>query len=1047
MTDPRNAPRHLLHCLGAAGPARVRVSEGTGAPKSKFSLSFVPVLVTAVLVFSAAPALATRGDVFSKPFGSGPCTVTPLEPCEGKFDEPSGVAVNNATGDVYVIDADNNRVEYFNGGGGYQGEFDASGEDLLVEGSAAPTGQFSFPSAYAEVSGVAVDNNPSSPSFGDVYVADVGHGVIDKFSATGHYEGQVTGTCEKEKESPPCPGSKFIPFVAVFGLKGIAVDSNGELWVAQQGNEGIANFSSAVANEFLSSRRPAISRMIPGFAVDSEDNLYVAGEYEVSKLNSSGDRLIDEENINPTIGRFEMAGIAVDPSTGDAYIGDVSSVGNSGNSVGVFDRTGVPTFDPWNAGTLIERFGSEQLTVGGVAGIALDSGSGPSAGNRYVADLGADEVFTYVPEPFAGPALGSESVANVSSDSATLDVQINPSGADTSYYFQYGTVSCTASPSSCTDVPLPPGADIGSEFGVQSVSQQVQGLRPSTVYHYRVIAHNSFGGAGGSTVEGPDQTFTTQGPGGPLTLPDGRAWEMVSPVQKLGAQAELTQGSLTQASEDGGAISYTISAPFVASPAGNVKLAQALSRRAGGGGWSTEDIATPYTKPTLVGETRGEYRLFSADLSYALVEPFGDNPLTPEGKEGSIYVRDDITGAYTLLTETESQWYEEMDQKQVEETVRRESGFETCDASTDPANGSPVVGSGEDGCIVYFVSGLKSQTPTLYVAAGDSAGAWTVSFIATLSAGDWPDWEPETPAYPGTQTAEASPDGRYLAFMSERSLTGYDNRDASSGEPDEEVYRFHYEPGAPADGSLVCASCDPTGARPAGWLLQRGLSDVAEGGGPWRGRWVAATILGRTESAIGEGLYEPRYMLDNGRLFFDSHDALVPQDINGVNDVYEYESGGTGSCPAASSGCVALLSGGTGPDESAFADASVSGNDVFIITADKLASQDVGNEYDMYDAHVCSAEAPCPASAVQSPPCTNEASCKAPQALQPGVFGPSGSATFSGAGNSPPPPPATPTKVTKKTLKCRKGHTKNKKGRCIKKHRAKKSADTNRRVK
>ena len=32
--------------------------------------------------------------------------------------------------------------------------------------------------------------------------------------------------------------------------------------------------------------------------------------------------------------------------------------------------------------------------------------------------------------------------------------------------------------------------------------------------------------------------------------------------------------------------------------------------------------------------------------------------------------------------------------------------------------------------------------------------------------------------------------GEWLAFMSERSLTGYDNRDAASGEPDEEVYLY-----------------------------------------------------------------------------------------------------------------------------------------------------------------------------------------------------------------------------------------------------------------
>ncbi len=40
-------------------------------------------------------------------------------------------------------------------------------------------------------------------------------------------------------------------------------------------------------------------------------------------------------------------------------------------------------------------------------------------------------------------------------------------------------------------------------------------------------------------------------------------------------------------------------------------------------------------------------------------------------------------------------------------------------------------------------------------------------------------------------------------------------------------------------------------------------------------------------------------MSNSGRLFFDSPDALVPQDINGLEDVYEYEPTGEGSCTEA----------------------------------------------------------------------------------------------------------------------------------------------------
>ena len=43
-------------------------------------------------------------------------------------------------------------------------------------------------------------------------------------------------------------------------------------------------------------------------------------------------------------------------------------------------------------------------------------------------------------------------------------------------------------------------------------------------------------------------------------------------------------------------------------------------------------------------------------------------------------------------------------------------------------------------------------------------------------------------------------------------------------------------------------------------------------------------------------LYQSRYLSNNGRLFFDSADSLVAADVNGKEDVYEFEPAGVGGC-------------------------------------------------------------------------------------------------------------------------------------------------------
>jgi hypothetical protein len=324
-----------------------------------------------------------------------------------------------------------------------------------------------------------------------------------------------------------------------------------------------------------------------------------------------------------------------------------------------------------------------------------------------------------------------------------------------------------------------------------------------------------------------------------------------------------------------------------------------------------------------------------------------------------------------------------------------------------------VLGASEDGSYVYFVakgvlaSGAVRGEDNLYV-LHDTGSGWTITHVATLSSEDEKDWyAPGGEGYVDLHnvTSRVSPDGRFVTFMSDRSLTGYDNVDAVSGQRDQEVYLYDG-----VTGRLSCASCDPTGARPVG-ARYPGLLDPTTS--VYGNQWLAGSIPGWEAAAGGGGRgqgatigYQQRYLSDSGRLFFDSPDALVPQDTNGLEDVYEYEPAGVGGCTSSSvtfsegsDGCVNLVSSGISSRESAFLDASENGDDVFFLTASRLTGADYDTGYDVYDAHACSGEVPCVVESVSSPPCTSGDSCKAAPSPQPEIFGPAPSATFSGTGN------------------------------------------------
>ncbi len=320
------------------------------------------------------------------------------------------------------------------------------------------------------------------------------------------------------------------------------------------------------------------------------------------------------------------------------------------------------------------------------------------------------------------------------------------------------------------------------------------------------------------------------------------------------------------------------------------------------------------------------------------------------------------------------------------------------------ANGALTAGAVPGDCNVSGNGGAGSGTCGLYLY---DTVAGTVKLVTILSGAGYRDWAGESQLLGGL-TARVSPNGRYLAFMSQRSLTGYDNRDAVSGELDMEVYLYD-RLGNGGEGKLVCASCNPTGARPHGVEIVTNAYSLINEEGIWSaGTWLAAAIPGWTPYSLLETSYQSRYLSDSGRLFFNSADALVPRDSNGTTDVYEYEppqgegQSASNNCSLASptyspssDGCVDLVSSGSSPEESTFLDASESGDDVFFLTGAQLVPADVDSANDIYDARVGGAVS----ETVKSPACEGDA-CQnpvgAPEDPTPG------SLTFQGPGNPLP---------------------------------------------
>jgi len=224
-------------------------------------------------------------------------------------------------------------------------------------------------------------------------------------------------------------------------------------------------------------------------------------------------------------------------------------------------------------------------------------------------------------------------------------------------------------------------------------------------------------------------------------------------------------------------------------------------------------------------------------------------------------------------------------------------------ALNHPVFGAALVGMSDDGSIVYVHDN------------GGFLTVWNDGVVGPTHPSAERSGNPKerltlTSVQPGY--GRVSPDGNWLAYITNSQMFVYDQ----------------------SHDQLTCASC-PGNASLVPTLTHASQKDRVT--------------------------FRPRFLSDNGRVFFTSTAALVPQDVNTVADVYEYDG------PA---GKLSLVSSGTGNQPSEFADASASGDDVFFVTRAQLAPSDHDEYADLYDARVGGGfdEAQAPSS-----PCLGEA--------------------------------------------------------------------------
>jgi hypothetical protein len=427
----------------------------------------------------------------------------------GTLSSPQGIGVDDSSGAsssgfVYVADAGSHRVQEFTSEGVFVLMFGddvnksplggmPDEENVCRAGEECQAGvSESAPGAFETPKFVAVDNDPTSPSFHDVYVADTGDNLVSKFSPEGVLE-KTWGTKGQLDGSTTTAGS--------FGsIAGIAVGATGTLYVMNaEGPSHVFEFEPGSA--FTSEVEPlekATSAV--GFAVDGEGDLFKVNPFvgimiftasggETSKYLTNGGPKPGAFTVGPEGGIYSAA----TDETLDHY-----EFNGSGEVIGPGASPPCPVTESGCTPT--------DSTPAGFVGSGIGVASG---GDVFLSDAAAGEVVEYgslVTLPDVVTGLASEKRPT----SARLNGSVNPEGLPvTECAFEYGETTGYGNEAAC----VAPAAGELSGSSPVPVHAVVEGLSPGVTYHFRLVARNaSDSGHGATPNPGVDGSFETPPP-------------------------------------------------------------------------------------------------------------------------------------------------------------------------------------------------------------------------------------------------------------------------------------------------------------------------------------------------------------------------------------------------------------------------------------------------------------------------------------------------------------------------------------------------------
>jgi YD repeat-containing protein len=327
----------------------------------------------------AGTSQAVYPPVFSGSFGSEGSG-------SGKFNHPEGVAID-ASGDVWVADKNNNRVE----------EFSSSGSLIAAYGSSG-TGDLQFSGPW----GIAINQTTN-----EVYVSDTNNNRIEVLKTNGEFVdafgwGVKDGKEELEVCTTACKaglaGSKNGELDEPLGL---TVGANGDVWVAEYANNRIQKFSATggYLGQFGSKGSGEGQLAGPSGVVIVEGELYVSdtGNNRVVEFSPNGTYRTEFGTSGSGEGQFkEPLGIAVNATTGDLYVSDtgnnrVQEVSPAGKFLAEFGHYGTGE-DEFHAPTGIAINSSGELYIADEYNARVDEWLPPGTGGQrliYSAQFGS----------------------------------------------------------------------------------------------------------------------------------------------------------------------------------------------------------------------------------------------------------------------------------------------------------------------------------------------------------------------------------------------------------------------------------------------------------------------------------------------------------------------------------------------------------------------------------------------------------------------------------------------------------------------------------